>query len=182
VARARELVAASGTKGMPVTVWSFQDFASVSEYFASVLNDLGYRARMKIVDGPDFGAFYQFIANSKNRAQAGGFWIINPNPSPSEILNSIATCESFLPNDGNNANVAEFCHRDIDGRYAKAVALQASDPAAAREVWSELDRRITDLAPLIPVVVPEGVDFVSKRVGNYQHPAYGILLSQVWVT
>lgn len=45
------------------------------------------------------------------------------------------------------------------------------------------DRRITHLAPLIPVVVPEGIDFLSKRVGNYQHnQAYGILLAQVWVT
>jgi peptide/nickel transport system substrate-binding protein len=78
---------------------------------------------------------------------------------------------------------SEFCDHDVDERFAKALALQVTDPAAARSAWSELDRRIIDLVPLIPAVVPEGVDFVSKRVGNYQHnPAYGILLAQLWVT
>jgi ABC-type transport system substrate-binding protein len=93
----------------------------------------------------------------------------------------VARCAEFSPNDPNNQNVAQFCDRNLDELYARAVALQASDPATAREAWADLDRRIVDLAPLIPVVVPEGVDFVSKRVGNYQHPVYGILLSQLWV-
>ena len=62
------------------------------------------------------------------------------------------------------------------------MALQITDPAAARGAWSALDRQFTDLAPSVPVVVPEGVDLVSKRVGNYQYnSAYGILLAQVWV-
>jgi len=31
-------------------------------------------------------------------------------------------------------------------------------------------------------LVPQGVDLVSKRVGNYQrNPVWGIILSQLWV-
>jgi YVTN family beta-propeller protein len=182
LAKARALVEASGTKGASVTVWSAKGFAEISEYFASVLNDLGYPAKVKAVD--DFGAFYQYIANSKHRAQAGGFWLTGGPPLASDLFNGVgATCDSFQPKDGNNQNIAEFCDHDVDALFAKALALQVSDPAASRSVWSQLDRRITDLAPLIPVVVPEGIDFLSKRVGNYQHnQAYGILLAQVWVT
>jgi YVTN family beta-propeller protein len=184
IAKARGLVEASGTKGTSITVWSFKGFAAVSEYFAAVLNDLGYRATMKVIGGDDFYAFYQFIANSKNRAQAGGFWLTGGPPLPSDLFRALgATCDSFRPNDDNNGNVSEFCDPGLDELFAKAVALQVSDPVAARGAWSELDRRISDLEPFIPVVVPEGVDFLSKRTGNYQHnPAYGILLAQVWVT
>jgi peptide/nickel transport system substrate-binding protein len=183
MAKARALVAASGTGGMRLTVWSVQRFAPVSEHFVNVLNDLGYRATMKVVNGDDFFAFYGFVANSKNRAQAGGFWMTSAEPSPSEFFRSFATCQSFHPNDENNGNVSEFCDRQIDRGFARAVTLRVTDPAAARRAWGDVDRRITDLAPLIPVVVPEGIEFVSKRLSNYQHnPAYGILLAQVWVT
>jgi peptide/nickel transport system substrate-binding protein len=180
IANARALVEASGTGGTRVTVWSSEAFAPMSRHFAAVLNDLGYRATMKVIG--DFGAFIRFIANSKNRAQAAGF--ITFGDSTSLLLRNLApTCDSFRPNDPNNPNISEVCEPDVDQRFAKAVALQVTDPAAARDAWSELDRQITDLAPFIPVVVPESVDFLSKRVGNYQYnPTYGILLAQVWVT
>jgi peptide/nickel transport system substrate-binding protein len=184
VATARGLVEASGTKGMRVTVWSSTRFAPVSKHFAAVLDDLGYRASVKVVGVDDFYAFFEFIANSKNRAQAGGFWTQSGIPSTSLLLSYLGpTCDSFRPNDPNNGNVSEFCDPEVDQRFAKAVALQVTDPAAARDAWTELDRTITDLVPFIPVVVPENVDFVSKRVGNYQYnAAYGMLLAQVWVT
>lgn len=182
LAKARALVEASGTKGTRITVWSTNAFAAVSAHFVAVLKSLGYQTTMKVLD--DFGAFFQFIANSKNRAQAGGFWITGGPPLPSYLFGGLgATCDSFVPNDDNNGNVSEFCDAGVDEQFAKALALQVSDPTAARQAWSRLDRQITDLVPFIPAVVPGGVDFLSKRVGNYQHnPAYGILLAQVWVT
>jgi hypothetical protein len=40
-----------------------------------------------------------------------------------------------------------------------------------------------DRAPAIPLLVPQGIDLVSKRVGNYQHnPARWIILSRLWVS
>ena len=34
----------------------------------------------------------------------------------------------------------------------------------------------------MPFVTPTAIDFVSKRVGNFQrHPFYGTLISQLWV-
>jgi peptide/nickel transport system substrate-binding protein len=35
---------------------------------------------------------------------------------------------------------------------------------------------------VIPLVNPKRVDFLSRRVGNYQYnPQWGILLDQLWV-
>ena len=40
----------------------------------------------------------------------------------------------------------------------------------------------TAQAPAVPLLVPEGIDLVSRRVGNYQHnPQWGVILSQLWV-
>jgi hypothetical protein len=45
-----------------------------------------------------------------------------------------------------------------------------------------VDRQIVDEAPTIGLLVPQGVDLVSKRVGNHQrNPVWGVMLSQLWV-
>ena len=55
-------------------------------------------------------------------------------------------------------------------------------PQAANEAWTRLDRELVDQAIVIPVLNGKAVDFVSKRVGNYQrHPVFGMLISQLWV-
>jgi peptide/nickel transport system substrate-binding protein len=181
--KARDLVAASGTKGMDITLWTFEPFAGASEPFADALNRLGYHAEVKAVGGDDFFGFYSFLADSSNHAQGGGFWVTSPDPAPSEIFGFAATCDAFLPNDPNNGNASELCDTHVDAKFAKAVRVQATDPASARQAWADLDRTVTDLSPWIPVLVPEGVDFLSERVSNYQHnPAIGVLLDQLWVT
>jgi hypothetical protein len=39
-----------------------------------------------------------------------------------------------------------------------------------------------DQAPTIGLLVPQGIDLVSKRVTNYQlNPVWGVILSQLWV-
>lgn len=181
LARARSLVAASHTAGESVTIWTWVAFKAVSEYVGSVLRSLGYRTTVKVIGGADFFAFYEYVANSNNRAQAAAFWNITPDPSASETLGYL-TCDSFSPNDGNNPDASEFCDPSIDHRIAEARADQGSDPAAAIAIWTSVDRAVVDEAPIIPLVIPQAVDLVSARVGNYQNnPAWGMLLDQVWV-
>jgi peptide/nickel transport system substrate-binding protein len=36
--------------------------------------------------------------------------------------------------------------------------------------------------PWLPLVTPKLIDFVSRRVGNYQYsPVWGMLIDQLWV-
>jgi peptide/nickel transport system substrate-binding protein len=87
-----------------------------------------------------------------------------------------------VPNNGDNQNTAQYCSRQLEGRIERALRLQATDPAAAGPAWAAVDRHIVDQAPAIPLLVPEGIDLVSRRVGNYQHnPTLGVVLSQLWV-
>jgi peptide/nickel transport system substrate-binding protein len=75
-----------------------------------------------------------------------------------------------------------FCSRRFDAKLKHASVLQAQDQDAAAKLWGEVDRDLTNLAPLVPTYTPRNVDLVSKRVGNYQHhPLFGVLLDQLWV-
>ena len=56
------------------------------------------------------------------------------------------------------------------------------DPPAATLLWREVERDLLAQAPIVPIVNRRNVDFLSKRVGNYQYnPQWGPLLSQLWV-
>jgi peptide/nickel transport system substrate-binding protein len=183
-AAATRLIDQSGTRGMRVTVWSYSGFADVSRYFVKLLDSLGYDARLRII-GPDsqrgFDKFWVFVADSRHKAQMAAYWS-HGAPSPSDLTIGLR-CSSFVPKFGDNENVAEFCSRELEGKIERALRLQATDPAAAGPAWAAVDRQIVDQAPAIPLLVPQGIDLVSKRVGNYQHnPAWGVILSQLWVT
>ena len=92
------------------------------------------------------------------------------------------TCSSFAPNSSANQNRAEFCNRSIDAEIARARSLQATDPGAASRLWTKVDHDIVQLAPWVFLQNPMRIDFVSRRVGNYQfNPQWGILLGQLWV-
>ena len=67
-------------------------------------------------------------------------------------------------------------------RWVPAQAAQFTDPAAARKLWAQADRIVTDQAPYVPVLNAGMAGFVSSRAGNYQaSPVYGPLLDQMWI-
>ena len=78
--------------------------------------------------------------------------------------------------------MSEFCNHSIDAQMTQAAALQTLDPPAATLLWQRIEREILAQAPVVPTSNARNVDFVAKRVGNYQyHPLWGVLLDQLWV-
>ena len=64
----------------------------------------------------------------------------------------------------------------------RAESEQQSDPTASRALWQRVDREITDASPRVPLMPSKDVNFLSKRVGNYQYsPQMGMLIDQLWV-
>jgi YVTN family beta-propeller protein len=177
-AAATRLIKASGTRGMRVTVWSYDEFADISRYFVKLLDSLGYHAQLRNLPGDKF---FPFVKDSRNKAQMGAYFF-SGSPSPSELTSPLR-CRSFVPNSGDNENTAQFCSRALEAKIERALRLQATDPAAAGLAWAAVDRHIVDQAPAISLLVPEGIDLVSRRVDNYQHhPVWGVILSQLWVS
>jgi hypothetical protein len=58
----------------------------------------------------------------------------------------------------------------------------AAQGAEARERWAAIDRRVTNLAPAVPLTNRRSVELVSERVDNVRHHLSGYtLLDQLWV-
>ena len=181
--KARRLVAASGTKGQPVTVW-FYDIPigrRNGAYLVSVLRSLGYQARLRTV--PHVGLSWRPTRQAGVGGWAGDY------PSPNNFFSPLFTCRSYDPARPNkNLNAAGFCSRRIDAEIARARALQTSDPPAASRLWSRIDRRITDQALWVVIRTQLAPDFVSRRIGNYTFcylsalsGSAGACLGQLWV-
>jgi peptide/nickel transport system substrate-binding protein len=100
-------------------------------------------------------------------------------PDPSTFFGPLLSCHLT---EGNGSNFAEFCDPRVDALARQAQAVQLTDPAAARRLWAQADRLVTDEAPYVPVYNGADAGFVSSRAGNYQaSPVYGPLLDQIWV-
>jgi peptide/nickel transport system substrate-binding protein len=179
LAKARALIARSGTRGMKITVWSWADLGGLGPYAVKLLRSLGYRASMKVRSGY---SYFSVINDSRTKAQIGTYVWISDYLAASVFFTPILSCASFLPNDPTNQNAAEFCDPRIDRHVEQALTEQATNPEAARGLWERIDRQTVDQAPWVPLVNPKVVDVLSKRVGNYQYgPQWGMLIDQLWV-
>jgi peptide/nickel transport system substrate-binding protein len=181
LARARALIAASGTAGMPIDVFKIEDPVTneLARYFVSLLRQLGYRTSLRVL-APD--EYFQYVGDTRNEAQIGQAGWSADTIAASNFIQPLFTCESFVPESGANLNLFQFCDPELDAKMKEAAALQTSDPARANELWAEVDRALVDQAVAIPWSNPRNDVLVSERVGNYQnHPLWGTLLDQLWV-
>ncbi len=171
---ARELVEASGTAGTPVTVWATPDYASgtpvpVGQYFVDLLNDLGYRATLNVVEGRD--EYFEAIASQHAQVAFAGW--TSDYPTESGFIVPVLSCES---------DSSGFCDPQIERRMDDAARLQLTDLAAAHAQWTAIEHDITDLAPWVPLVNRSWVNLVSEPLGNFQiNPEWGPLIDQMWV-
>jgi len=173
VAKARKLIAESGTEGADVAVWWHREFGESGRYIEKLLDSLGYRARLRLFSG-DVGEYFTAVqAPGASWNVAGAGWLAD-YPAASQFI-QLLSCSNFF-------TLGHFCDRAIDAKISRALELQERDPAAASELWAALDRELTDSAPWVTLYSFNSADFVSERVGNYQyHPISGTLLGQLWV-
>ncbi len=177
LAKARRLVAESGTRGMSVTVWLPPNRLREGTFAVPLLRQLGYRARAKRI-GMDY---YAKAGDSRLQVQAGVQSWGADYLAPWDFF-FLLSCRTFVRGTGQNPNFSEFCDRRIDRQMTRARSLEATDPSLASALWSRIDREIVDQAPIVPLVNPKQVSFLSERVGNYQYsPQWGVLLDQLWV-
>ena len=138
----------------------------------STLRQLGYHAHIRFADRdePSITAVPRRVT-----IQAAQQARVAEYPAASTMVQPF-TCRARTP------NLPSFCDRAIDHAIDRALKLQASDPHAAGDLWARIDWMIVDRAAAVPLANPRRIDFLSKRVGNYQyHPLWGMLLDQLWV-
>lgn len=172
LAEAKRLVAASGTRGATVVVWTRASYEPFYAHVAEALRSLGYRARLRVVkDKSYFEALEQ--ADPKTVHASYGGWFTE-YPSAGEHITSLYT-GAIEPTTG-------FSDPAIDRAMEQARALQQQDPNGANDAWAKIDRMLTDRAVAIGMYNLRPLVYVSERVGNFQyHPIWFTLLDQLWV-
>jgi peptide/nickel transport system substrate-binding protein len=173
LARARRLVAASGTQGTRVDVWGTTDSIAVPRelpaYFARVLRSLGYRTRLHLVPSPRLSTLDRGIQLS-----VAGDWQAD-YPAPSSYLPGFFGCRGGFGN-------GYVCDPVLDREMRRGTALQLRQPERAAALWTRVDHEVADRAYWVPMVSLRSPQLVSKRVRNYQYsPVWGFIASQVWL-
>jgi YVTN family beta-propeller protein len=180
--KARRLVAHSHTAGTRVVVWTSSRavFARDGRYLVRLLNDLGYRASLRKLPG---AKYFTAVADSRNHAQIGPMGWAQDFPSPADFLAlGKFQCAGAKLADAANINTSQFCDSETDRMTQRAQRAQELGQRSADALWAQVDRRVVDQAAVVPLVNARQLDFVSRRVANYQYnPPWGILLDQLWV-
>jgi peptide/nickel transport system substrate-binding protein len=181
LAKAKALVKASGTAGQKVTVVSSDDAVNkgVAVYIQSVLNQLGYKAKVKPISA---NISFTYPQNTKNKVQINVQQWYQDYPTASDFLYILFGCESFHPGSDSSINMAGFCNKKINAKMHQALKVAVTNEQRANAMWSQIDREVTDQAPMVTLFNPKHVDFVSKRVGNFTFSKeFYWLVAKSWV-
>jgi len=164
LAKAKALVAASGTKGQSVQVWSSNTDPQpkAAQYLATVLGSLGYKATVKTLDE---GVYYDTVAAQKTDPQISYNDWNQDYPEASDWVDLLLN-GNRITNVGNNngSNI------DVPALNAKSeAALQMPVGDARNAQWAQLDAAyMKDHAPLIP--------FLNRRFPKFSSPKLGGLV------
>ena len=171
--RARALIEDAGAIGEKVTVWVADDPrfppapAEVMRYIVEVLNELGLRADLKIVDT------IRQVARRGQHGRGAGI--------PGRMGLELPDRQRFhqpkvlvLSGHPGWGHYSGFCSESLNAMFEDALRLQATDPAAANSAWTELDHQLVEEAIVAPVDNPVSTFAFSARVENIQvHPNGG---------
>jgi peptide/nickel transport system substrate-binding protein len=184
LAKAKQLIAESGTKGQKIAVTCTPDEASKSVclYFVSLFKQLGYDSSIKVLSA---AVEYPYVQDSSNKAQISFSYWYPDYPSGADFFDVVVGCHGYHPNSTASANLSEFCDPHVQAMTARAIQTSVTNRDAANQQWAAVDKATTDQAPWISLFLPRHIDFTSSRVGNYIFDPNvlvgGMLLDQVWV-
>jgi peptide/nickel transport system substrate-binding protein len=182
LAKAKQLVAQSGTKGMKVVVDGTNDEVgkSLVAQMVADLDSIGYQASSQLLA---MSVQYPFVQNSSNASKWNVGWSAwyQDYPAPSDFLNVLLGCGTIHPNSDASPNIAEYCDKSIQAQMDQAEAL--GQTPAAETIWAKVDHKLTDAAPWVNMYNPKQLDFLSANVHGYEwNPQWYILIDQLWLS
>jgi ABC-type transport system substrate-binding protein len=176
VARARRLIAQSGRAGERVVVRVPAYQREIGHYFTALLDKLGFEASLRVMVDD---RYWPKIGDPRTGAQIGYWGWVADYVSPSTFISSPFACAGLSASGSGAPNVSRLCDRQLEREIDAALAAQGAQAATA---WAAAERRVVDLAAVVPQTNGRAVLFTSKRVGNLQqHLQWFTLLDQLWV-
>jgi peptide/nickel transport system substrate-binding protein len=156
-----------GARVRIVTTDQTSDVDAQNLELAATLRRLGYR--VTVTHYSTDLAYFNEVFNTSKRVDAVVNGWFQDFPAPSNYFGGI-----------NCPTSPYYCSPAYRRRFGAVVA--AATARDSNEPWTRFDREVTDSAAVVPYDNLKSVDFVSKRVGNYQHhPEFDLLIDQLWV-
>jgi peptide/nickel transport system substrate-binding protein len=158
LAKARRALRESSYDGRKVTVWGNNEDPAqkVTEAYAQMLNEIGFKAEPRIIDG---GVYEATVGNEKTRAQTGFANWFADFPSPANYM-FLVNGKSIQPT--NNRNWGNVDVPELTRRITKLEATP--NPSDVAEEWAEADRMVVEGAHGVPYGQRKITTFVSERV------------------
>lgn len=181
MAKAEALMKASGQIGQKVSVIAGNQGVepALGTYLTSVLNQLGFKATLKVISGD---IEFTYIQNTNNHVQISISRWYQDYPAASDFINVLLSCGSFHPGSDASINISGFCDKTINDQIQKNLTLSITNTEAANKEWAQLDRELTNQAPWVTMFTPSQLNFVSSRLKNFTFSdQFHMLISKVWV-
>src|SRR5581483_12249966 len=87
-----------------------------------------------------------------------------------DFFASTFTCGAYRPHrPALNTNPSGLCSHRLDAQIAHADAVQAENPSAGADLWSRLDREVTNDAPWVVLRNNLFPELISARAANFTY-------------
>jgi peptide/nickel transport system substrate-binding protein len=165
VAKAKQLVQQSGTKGMKVTVYTIGDDEidkATGEYLQGVLKQIGWNADIRELGG---GTYFTIVGNQATKAQIGFTDWFQDYPYPTDWFGVLQDGTKITQtHNNNNSNVdIPAVNKEID-RLSHLPPGQANSKET-NDAWAKLDHDLmVKYASQVPYLNGLLTDFFSSRM------------------
>lgn len=160
VAKAKELIKQAGAEGAAVTVWGNDSETSKKPvaYLADVLNSIGLKAKLKIVNGT---VYWTTLGNQATKAQIGFADWFQDYPHPLNWFDTLLNGGRITQTHNNN-----YSNANVPAINAKIDALKKEPKLtdSVNQQWAEVDKLVMEKALWVPYANRQFTDFFGKEV------------------
>ncbi len=158
--KAKQLVAASGDKGMKVTVWadSTPPSSDLGQYLAGQLSKIGFNASVKTLSHQ---VYFTTIGNQSTKAQAGFTDWYQDYPSPIDWFDVLFNGNRITQTHNNNVGNSDF--PEVNNLIEK-LKKEPITPSVNKQ-WEKVDQLLVQkYAAAAPYANRTGTDFFSSKM------------------
>lgn len=180
IAKARKLVTKSGQRGQKVTVYSPTrgQYVRWMNYYAQVLNEIGFKATVTQI--PDSSYLSQIYQAKQINPQTGVLDWTAGFPGATDFYSQLLDSQSL--HSWGNLNLSQVDDTQLDRQIAALTSTPATNTAALRSGWEQLERYVARRAYFAIIGYPISTFLTSANVvwnPALVSPIYGWDLSEV---
>src|SRR5438445_176153 len=157
LAKAKQLIAASGDKGASVTVWNHDRGTDpkATAYLTDVLNSIGLNAKEKVINS---AVYWTTVGNQATKAQIGFADWFQDYPHPLDWFDVLLNGERITQT--HNNNYANFDDKAVNAKI-DSLKKEPSLTASVNTGWASVDKMTMEQAPWVPFMNRQFTDFFN---------------------